>query len=308
MNGRLFVHVGPPKTATTSLQVALDRLRHGRFLYQGVFQPRDKNRGSFADLLHGAVLHGPGDRFDCALREVRALVRGGGIVMVCEEMFSLQQGELTTDAKIGRLKELLSDVPTTFLATLRDPVEALPSLFQEVQAGLPLPLRMSFARFCADNWAACYDYPRLAATLHGMPVADLRWIDFRTLAEGRLTTADLFGEHDLWSGRPLMLERLNVGESSEDGGIRRLQPVTLRSVARVDAVRAVIGGLGLQGSGLFRWGAALSDRVRVLRGGEVRLAVPKERAETLRAGHRAMLAAMAAPRTAPAAQGADEVR
>lgn len=137
MEGRLFLHIGPPKTATTSLQVAFERLSHPRYSYGGTFQPRERNTGSLAHQLHRAVGEGA-PALPAQVAAVEAKLAEGGIVLISEEMLSLRQEGVATAAKIARLGRLFSGLPVTVLATLRDPVEALPSLFQELRAGLPL--------------------------------------------------------------------------------------------------------------------------------------------------------------------------
>ena len=41
---RLFFHVGPPKTATTSLQVFIEQLSFTNTVFLGIFQPRKGER------------------------------------------------------------------------------------------------------------------------------------------------------------------------------------------------------------------------------------------------------------------------
>lgn len=286
MEGQLFLHVGPPKTATTSLQTAFERLSHPRYSYGGVFQPREKNAGSLAQQLHRAVMEDapvlPAD-FD-ALKERLAQ---GEVVLISEEMLSLRQGSVATGEKLTRLARLFGGLPVTVLATLRDPVEALPSLFQELRPGLPLDQQLDFRRFCADGVCDCFNYPRLAEGLRDVGFSDARWLDFSAIAAGRLTTAYVFGEYDLWNGAALDIGRHNAGATTNAG--RRLDRVSLRGLGRVPLVRAAIDGLGLRGTALVRWSAALSERVRIGPSGYRELTVPPDRAKKLREGYNSLL-------------------
>lgn len=290
MTGRLFLHIGPPKSATTSLQVALEGLVHERYRYDGVFQPRERNSGSLAQRLHNAVLGGSDSDTGASLKTLRDWITSGGIAVVSEEMLSLQQGSLSTADKLGRIGRLLSGIPTTVLVTLRDPVEALPSLFQELWSGLPLSLQLDFPRFCSDGRTDCYDYALLSRCLEDAGLDDLRWLDFRVLSGNQLTTGDLFGPLDLWQSQPMALEKLNTGAKAASGSARRIGRSSLRAIGRAPPIRAAIDRLGLRGSRLLRWGAALSDRVKLgPEEGFRTLVVPPQRAEALRAGHAAML-------------------
>lgn len=296
MSGRLFLHIGPPKTATTSLQVALEGLAHPRYRFLGTLQPRARNADSPAQRVYRAVMQ---DSAGPVVSELRDLVGTGAVVVLSEEMLPLQQSGLATGEKIARLGRILSGIPTTVLITLRDPVEALPSLFQELRPGLPLALQLSFARFCTDGLTECYDYARLADHLAGAGLADLRWIDFRRIAAGCLTTADLFGGHDLWTATPLSLERLNAGAAAGSGA-RRVDRTSLRAIGRSGLVRGAIDRLGLRGTALVRWAASISERIKLGPESYDRLKVPARRAEPLRDGYRAMLERMQAQ--GPAAQ------
>lgn len=300
MKGRLFVHIGPPKTATTSLQVALEGLTHARYSYAGTFQPRERNSESLSQRLLQAVSDElePADlarlRFD--LDQLAAFVDKGGVALLSEEILSLNQPEVPFSVKIGRLTAMIVKMPVTILVTLRDPVDALPSLYQEIYHALSLELQLDFARFCNDERAICYDYPRIAEILARGGLAAIRWLDFISIENGTLSTADVFGEYDLWKNERLMVDRTNVGIKSDDGQERYLPRVSLRQVGRHRAVQAIAGHLNLQGTGLTRRVAAALDRIKLRPAGLRRLKVPASLAIDLRAGYEETRASLCPPR------------
>ena len=80
--GKLYLHIGPPKTATTSLQVAFQETDLAALHYGGTFQPREANAGSLAQTLHRATAGRltPQDAdVRAALGAIREHLRGGGV-------------------------------------------------------------------------------------------------------------------------------------------------------------------------------------------------------------------------------------
>src|SRR5690606_2080043 len=158
--------------------------------------------GSLANDLHLALL----DDADAGARAVEALgnlLAAGKTIMISEEMLSLEQRGITTAAKIGRLGALLEGLPTTGLVTVRPPAGALPSLYQELYRGLTRDMQQDFPLFCSSGRAACFDYERLEEQLASAGLREPRWIDFDHISHGRLSTQNVFGEHDLWNGHYL---------------------------------------------------------------------------------------------------------
>lgn len=92
--GSLIIHVGPPKTASTSLQVAAEQLDLKGYIYGGVNQPRSRNKMSLAHKLHLACASTQAedwDRGNKTAKEIRAKCAQGYTVLVSEEMFMVHQ-------------------------------------------------------------------------------------------------------------------------------------------------------------------------------------------------------------------------
>ena len=116
-------------------------------------------------------------------------------MILSEEMFLVEQRHSTFADKLRRLSELLADIPTVVLLTLRDPGDGLPSLYQELFNGLPLLEKLSFARFCRGPRARCYDYTFVHDTLTCAGFRDIRGIDFADLTAGQVPLPRVLG-HD----------------------------------------------------------------------------------------------------------------
>ena len=54
--GKLIIHIGPPKTASTSLQYYLESLNQDGVKYIGVNQPRETDSMAFGTAVHTALL------------------------------------------------------------------------------------------------------------------------------------------------------------------------------------------------------------------------------------------------------------
>lgn len=228
MSGRLYVHVGPPKTATTSLQLALQNLRLDGFTYAGVFQPRDPNARSLASSLYEAssgALSPTSSEVRRAIDQIKTLISSGNSVVLSEEMFVL--GTRTHfQEKLTSLAALLHGIPTTFIITVREPIEALQSYYQERFERIPLSQKISFARFCRHHAAQCYDYVALTGMLRGLGFHDVRLIRFEEVVGGGLTLGHLLGDKG-WLGQRLELDVANQSNRSSGTSRRKFPPLTV---------------------------------------------------------------------------------
>ncbi|KAF0285580.1 hypothetical protein BA899_01895 [Spiribacter sp. SSL99] len=298
ITGKLYLHIGPPKTAATSLQIAMQEADLPRLHYGGTFQPREDNVGSSAQTPHkascGRLAAGDAD-VRSALDEIGEHLRGGNLIL-SEEMFLVEQHDNPFPEKLRRLGDLLSDIPTVVLVTLRDPREGLPSLYQELFNGLPLTEKLSFARFCRGPRARCYDYTFVHENLIQAAFRDIRGIEFHDLTAGEVPLSQVIG-HDALTDAMLILRRANSGAKTGPDK-RTLPPVSLKSIGGMRPVRASLDRTGLRGTALSRHAAATFDRIRLRPGDERQLRLPAHtagRLDTCLAGARTRLQPMESP-------------
>ena len=191
-------------------------------------------------------------------------------------MFLVEQRDNPFPEKLRWLGDLLSDIPTVVLVTLRDPREGLPSLYQELFNGLPLTEKLSFARFCRGPRARCYDYSFVHESLSQ---AGFRGIEFHDLTAGQVPLSRVLG-HDAPTDAMLTLGRANSGVST-GAGKRTLPPVSLKSIGGIRPIRALLDLTGLRGKALHRHAAATLDRIRLRPGDERQLHLPAHTANRL---------------------------
>lgn len=214
--------------------------------------------------------------------EISEALGAGQHAVMSEEMFLVWQEQASIEDKLLRLSQFLRGIPVTVLVTLRSPVSALPSLYQELHAGLPLSLKLSFSQFCASERASCYDYRRVVALLERHDFDAIRFIDFRSITDGTLSYRDLFGEHAS-STDVLMLERANAGSVDREGA-RQLPPVTAKTLGRNKHLRGFLDRSGIRSLASYRWIVSRLERVQLQRGGHRKLVVPTELGKSLEEG------------------------
>ena len=159
MKPKIVVHIGPPKTATTSLQYALKEITNPNFYYGGVLQPR--NCLQYFDLgkqLYYLVVDKK-QRFDedLFLQRLRDIADKYSVVLLSEEMFLVFQQDCSVEEKLSRLCGLLSEFDLTLLYTYRNPNSAIPSLYQELYDRLPSEYVDNYSRFVESNYSVVYD-------------------------------------------------------------------------------------------------------------------------------------------------------
>lgn len=132
MSGKIFIHIGLPKTATTTLQKEVfPALANKSLCYIGVVQPRE---GSPQEHLYSnvyeAVTSGNG------LQETRNALIGkansGMSVVLSEEMFTVSSGGTPWREKLKNLATLLHGLDYVVIVTVREPAAALFSYYVEL--------------------------------------------------------------------------------------------------------------------------------------------------------------------------------
>lgn len=238
MTGRLFLHIGPPKTATTALQHAFEELADETVIYGGTYQPRDRNADSLSDVLFKAASRSRTQhdrKLEDALEQIRSDVLSGKIVVISEEMLGLSRSSSMAQ-KLAFLGRCFAGVPATIILCLRSPVDAIPSLYQQVYRNQPFLTKLSFSRFCRSDTIDCYDYRKIVTLLQEAGFDTIRIIGFDRVCSGDLTVQDVF-DHPGLPDKRLSLRRVNTSRIKENTTIRTLEPISLGMIGRTRLVR-----------------------------------------------------------------------
>lgn len=149
--GALAVHIGPPKTGTTSLQGAFDRAR-AEIAAQGVRYLGPRRHSSRAVL---AATDGTTDRpFDsrAGLREWNAIVAEARTATEPRLLFSSERLAYADSPAIRRVVEDFGPERVHVVVTLRPLAKILPSQWQQhVQSGIARPLDAWLERLLAAS-------------------------------------------------------------------------------------------------------------------------------------------------------------
>jgi len=228
--GKLILHLGPPKTATTALQIALIE-KSGDYIYGGAAYPA-RDKADMASRLHKMCLFGPEDpeaAQNSPIGEISEHLATGRDVLISEELFLVDGARATYVEKLSRLAELVAPLSPTVLLCLREPLEGVRSLYQELYAGIPLKEKLSFDAFIQSPQAEVFAYGDLANRLETLGFTDIRWVRFEDLVQGRVCYSDILGR----PMEPDELLRLPVANASRVAGQgatrrRRLGKIRLR--------------------------------------------------------------------------------
>lgn len=270
----VIVHIGPPKTGTTSLQVALEGLEHPNLLYAGAFQPRTRNTGSLCHMLYGAC---SGKQIDTSglQAELDRIMKQRKTIFFSDEKFLLEQPEVSIEEKIRNLRRALSGLNCRILITARSGKTALPSLYQELFHSLPMKLQTNFSAFCKDKRAWCYDYFAVCEMLVASGFEDIVVFDFEDLKKpnlhlGVLTACDEFLDYSF------SLKQHNSGLYGSTRNERGLAKVSLKNFGRSVLVKSIINAMNMRKWPGYRNFVSVLDRAVIVPSGIRTLKVPSD--------------------------------
>lgn len=131
MVGKLFVHIGLPKTATTTLQTEFfPSFACKGISYLGVFQPRDSVSQTHLYLrIYEAVTHG--HEIDDVNCELVGRLNEGESLIISEEMITLVPDMEMLEVRLHRMSMLLANIDHQLIVTVREPASALFSYYVE---------------------------------------------------------------------------------------------------------------------------------------------------------------------------------
>lgn len=290
MRPDVIIHIGPPKTGTTSLQVALDEVEHPDFFYAGTFQPRSRNAGSSCQMLYRACSDKLGRQIKTSKlqAELEQLTKQRKAVLFSEEMFLLEQQEVSIEEKIFNLRRAFSGFNCRILISARSGKSALPSLYQEIFHSLPMKLQMDFSEFCRDRRASCYDYIAVCEMLERLGFDDIFVFDFEDLTKKKLNLGVLTS-CDEFLGYVLSAKHHNAGLSGSGGNERVLPKVSFKSFGGSALGKSLIKVLNLRKWPGYRSLVNILDGFEISPSGSRNLVVPHDISRSLETSYKEAL-------------------
>lgn len=189
---KIIVHVGPPKTGTTSLQYYYKEvdISPKNAVYVGVFQPRQKHNKTGENNLVRDVLSYSKDPDVNMLNKIHSSFNKLFIkydsIIISEEMLLFTEN---WSSRINNLHNLISKYDHELIVCLRDIRKALPSYYGEVYNNLPKVYRNSFTKFEKSKHCLIYDYTKIHENLHIF--SKVNYIEFEKLINNKYSEKDL---------------------------------------------------------------------------------------------------------------------
>lgn len=197
MLNRVYVHLGLPKTATTSLQSDFfPNVNHDRYQYIGVLQPRVRNvSGTLFFQIISAVRSGDG-----ILEARRALKQWLTIehrsLIISEEMLTVGSATMTWQEQLSNLGKILYGLDHKILVTVREPISAMYSFYLE-QYDRFQGKKFKFSDLAlSDNEFRIYHYDELLNELDKNFESESIYIQkFENLVKKDFTNVEYFLDH-----------------------------------------------------------------------------------------------------------------
>lgn len=166
MPDRVYVHIGLPKTATTTLQLDyFPHVNNDEYQYLGVFQPRGQEA---PDLLFTKVISAArsGGGLEEANRDLKERLNSGQrSIIISEEMLTVGNAEVTWQEQLSNLSKILSGIDHRVLVTVREPVSAMFSFYVELYHRFQRKGKPFSELVLQDNDFAIYHYDTLLGVL-----------------------------------------------------------------------------------------------------------------------------------------------
>lgn len=213
-SGKLIIHIGPPKTGSTSLQYFMQGLKRTNIYYCGAFQPRKHNQDSIAHQLY-RYCKDPKQQ-DNKVRQLRAAIAAKlakyDYVFISEEMFSLQTQKSTWQDKLIRLYKVVGHFAPHILFFIRDIKDVLPSYYQEIYRMLPKNLQNDFLLFEKSNYALAYNYKFLLQKIESYGYRNICHLHFSKLIKSEYCLSHILCDKTIQDNCKVLIEAKNRGK------------------------------------------------------------------------------------------------
>lgn len=182
--GKFFVHIGLPKTATSTLQTdVFPKLQDGRLKYIGVDGYRREGKSSelyyqfMASVESGREIESIRIKISDSLRE--------SDILLSEEMLTVSSATVPWQDKLDRVAEILSGFDYTVIIGVREPVSAMFSYYVELY---PRFAKMGFVKSAmSHNDMFIYHYEKLLQILiHAFGTERLHFVRFEDIAQNNI--------------------------------------------------------------------------------------------------------------------------
>ena len=214
---KVKIHIGLPKTATTSLQEHVFSNSSLSHYYLGVRQPRETEQSLLYSKLMSLMVASTGD-FKQKKNDFLMCLESEetDVFLISEEMFCIDQAILWQD-KIKRLALIFKDFEVECLVTTRNPAKGAFSLYVELYNSIKWKCSC-FDDFLNSNQALIFNYRELAREISksfGINLMKIQFVNFETIKDD-----SFLREVGIFLGLELAVNKLpitNIKKKSQTG-------------------------------------------------------------------------------------------
>lgn len=210
---RVYVHIGLPKTATTTLQSDLfPAMSRGGCTYIGVIQPRTERSAPLYDQLCTAIFLD--QDVESARRALQQRLASGESIIFSEEMICSVQNRPWQE-KLDTLAAILDGLDYRILLTVREPVAAMFSHFVQ-QYRIYAPLKQPWHKLAVEhNNFMIYHYEVLLSRLESLfPRERIKVAKFEEIVTGEIGDVLDFLDVPLGAERQVVITEHNSKRGS----------------------------------------------------------------------------------------------
>ena len=244
---QLIVHIGLPKTATTTLQTdVFPSMDPGVIEYVGVRQPRSASQDELYERIYRAARSG--HTIDAVADEIQRRLDCGRHVLLSEELLTVTDSTVTWRTKLGNLAELIGRFEYRVLVTVRDPVDAMFSFYVERHERFQDSAAPLEELAATDDRLCIYRYEELFGELSQLFEGDrLHVLTFEDIIHSRFDRlVGSLPRGAISDSQSIAIDNRNARSKKSDR-VATGESITLRSIAR-RAARA----WGIQQSSTYR--------------------------------------------------------
>lgn len=212
---KLIIHIGPPKTGTTSIQSALAGDLPDNIAFLGAFQPRTLNGPTLCSELNDysrGGLHIGDDRLIQFREKLDANMRAGMISVVVEEVLLDSSQKIPWDQKLKNLHGFVAPYNPVISIALRHPLQGIPSLHKEFYPALGRLQRRSILLFSRSHQCQVFNYRYLLKESAEAGFEKVNLVSFDDITTRGLDLSELVAAPLKDAGR-IRLENLNAKPS-----------------------------------------------------------------------------------------------
>lgn len=184
MMGNFFVHIGLPKTATSTLQTdVFPKLQDEKLKYLGVDGDRREGKSSEIYYLFINAVES-GREIECIRNKISDSLRECDLLL-SEEMLTVSSATVPWQVKLDRVAEILSGFDYTVIVSVREPVSAMFSYYIELY---PRFAKMGFVESAmSHNDMFIYHYEKLLQKLNqAFGVERLHFVRFEDITQNNI--------------------------------------------------------------------------------------------------------------------------